>query len=162
MRALTLSLLGAAALALTGCGFTPLYAEPGVAAGLAGIAVTTEDSRLGFTLRGELEDELGVSGGVPLWRLQVEPAAERRPLGRRIDDTAVRYELTLRGKWTLTPASGGEPLVGEEAAVVTYESADQPYAAIAAAQDGESRAAAELARLIRLDIARRLAERSAP
>ena len=42
---------------------------------------------------------------------------------------------------------------------VTYAAADQPYAAIAAQQDGEDRAAADLARLIRLDMMRVLAER---
>ena len=39
---------------------------------------------------------------------------------------------------------------------ITYASADQPFAAIAAQQDGEERAADELARLIRLDLMRAL------
>jgi LPS-assembly lipoprotein len=43
-----------------------------------------------------------------------------------------------------------------ETAILTYAAADQPYAAIAAQQDGEDRAAAELSRLIRIDILRAL------
>ena len=79
-----------------------------------------------------------------------------RPSGRRIDDTATRYELTVRGAWTLTPVGGGLPLSGVETVTTTYAAADQPYAAIAAQQDGEERAAAELARMIRLDLMRAL------
>ncbi|MFP5297007.1 MAG: LPS assembly lipoprotein LptE, partial [Alphaproteobacteria bacterium] len=91
-----------------------------------------------------------------LWRLETVIDQERRPLGRRIDDTAARYELTVRGAWTLTPLTGGEPISGVETVTTTYAAADQPYAAIAAQQDGEERAAAELARLIRLDLMRAL------
>lgn len=42
---------------------------------------------------------------------------------------------------------------------MTYDSADQPYAAIAAQQDGQERAAAEAARKIQLDLATWLAGR---
>ena len=79
-------------------------------------------------------------------------------LGRRIDDTATRYELTVRAAWTLTPSAGGTAMTGTQAVTTTYAAADQPYAAIAAQQDGEDRAAAELARMIRLDLLRALAE----
>ena len=38
------------------------------------------------------------------------PPLARTCLGRRIDDTATRYELTVRGAWTLTPVeNGGRP-----------------------------------------------------
>jgi LPS-assembly lipoprotein len=50
--------------------------------------------------------------------------------------------------------AGGTPITGVETVTTTYAAADQPYAAIAAQQDGEERAAAELARLIRLDLLR--------
>ena len=45
-------------------------------------------------VREQLEDALGRDGGqAPLWRLQTNIEQSRRPLGRRIDDTAARYEL---------------------------------------------------------------------
>ncbi|MFN3352268.1 MAG: LPS assembly lipoprotein LptE, partial [Brevundimonas sp.] len=145
----------AAALALFmlgGCGFTPLYAEPELGA-LSRISVSTPDDRLGYRLREQLEDALGRNAGAqPTHRLEVAVEQERRPLGRRIDDTAVRYELVVTGDWTLTPSGGGAPLTGREVVTTTYAAADQPYAAIAAQQDGEERAAAELARQIRLDL----------
>lgn len=147
-------------LALSGCGFTPLYGEAGVGGKLARIAVTTQDDRLGYRVREQLEDALGRDAAQPaLWRLETTVEQSRRPLGRRIDDTATRYELTVRGAWTLTPVDGGSPLTGVETVTTTYAAADQPYAAIAAQQDGEERAAAALARQIRLDLMRALPDR---
>ncbi|SFS33880.1 LPS assembly lipoprotein LptE [Brevundimonas viscosa] len=155
MRRLVLAAVSLAGLA--GCGFTPLYGDAGVGGSLSRIAVTTQDDRLGYRVREQLEDALGRDGSqAPLWRLETVIDQQRRPLGRRIDDTAARYELTVRGAWTLTPLTGGEPVSGVETVTTTYAAADQPYAAIAAQQDGEERAAAELARLIRLDLMRAL------
>ena len=157
MRRAGLGLVALMGLALAGCGFTPLYGDAGVGSSLSRIAVSTQDDRLGYRLREQLEDALGRDGSqTPLWRLQTTVEQSRRPLGRRIDDTATRYELTVRGAWTLTPVGGGLPLSGVETVTTTYAAADQPYAAIAAQQDGEERAAAELARQIRLDLMRAL------
>jgi LPS-assembly lipoprotein len=157
MRALVLAAV--AVMGLSGCGFTPLYGETGVGGSLARIAVTTQDDRLGYRVREQLEDVLGRDGAqAPLWRLETVLEQSRRPLGRRIDDTATRYELTVRGAWTLTPTGGGPAASGVQTVTVTYASADQPFAAIAAQQDGEERAADELARLIRLDLMRALSD----
>jgi LPS-assembly lipoprotein len=146
-----------ALLGLAGCGFTPVYGDAGVGSSLSRIAVTTQDDRLGYRVREQLEDALGRDGAqAPLWRLETVLEQSRRPLGRRIDDTATRYELTVRGAWTLTPVAGGAPLTGIQTVTTTYAAADQPYAAITAQQDGEERAAGELARLIRLDLMRAL------
>jgi len=151
------ALVALAGLALAGCGFTPLYGDAGVGSSLSRIAVTTQDDRLGYRVREQLEDALGRDASqAPLWRLETMVEQSRRPLGLRIDGTATRYELTVRGRWTLTPLGGGPPLSGVETVTTTYASADQPYAAIAAQQDGEERAAAELARQIRLDLMRTL------
>ena len=155
MRRLLLATVSLAG--LTGCGFTPLYGDASAGSSLSRIAVSTQDDRLGYRVREQLEDALGRDGGqAPLWRLETAIDQSRRPLGRHIDDTAARYELTVRGAWTLTPLNGGEPVSGVETVTTTYAAADQPYAAIAAQQDGEERAAAELARLIRLDLLRAL------
>ncbi|QTN19955.1 hypothetical protein HZ989_02420 [Brevundimonas sp. AJA228-03] len=154
-----LAALGVAAGLLAGCGFTPLYGDTGASASLSRITVTTQDDRLGYRLREQLEDALGRDRATaPLYRLETTVEQSRRPLGRRIDDTATRYQLTVRGTWALTPTSGGTPRTGSQTVTTTYAAADQPYAAIAAQQDGEDRAAAELARMIRLDLMRALAE----
>jgi len=156
----TLVLVFVSLVGLSACGFTPLYGDAGAGSSLSRIAVSTQDDRLGYRVREQLEDALGRDGSqAPLWRLQTALDQSRQPLGRRIDDTATRYELTVRGAWTLTPANGGAAISGVETVTTTYAAADQPFAAIAAQQDGEERAAAELARLIRLDILRALSAR---
>lgn len=159
-RILPLSALAAFAALLSACGFTPIYGQTGegaVGTQLSRIAVSTPDDRLGYRLREQLEDSLGRNGTLPpQWRLQTQVEQSRIPLGRRIDDTATRYQLTVSAKWTLTPVAGGEPMSGERTTITTYAAADQPYAAIAAQQDGEDRAAADLARLIRMDLMRAL------
>ena len=143
---------------VSACGFTPIYAEPAVGSSLRRIAVSTQDDRLGYRLREQLEDALAWDrSSAPLYRLTTQVEQNRRSLGRRIDDTATRYELTVKAAWTLTPTSGGTPLTRTETVTTTYAAADQPYAAIAAQQDGEERAASELARLIRLDLMQALA-----
>jgi len=159
-RILPLSALAAAALGLAACGFTPIYGQTGegaVGTKLSRISISTPDDRLGFRLREQLEDALGRNGNqTAQWHLGTEVAQSRIPLGRRIDDTATRYQLTVSAKWTLTPVAGGEPITGESTTTTTYAAADQPYAAIVAQQDGEDRAAADLAHLIRLDLMRAL------
>lgn len=154
LRGLGLVALLAGLSALAGCGFTPLYGEAAVS-GLSRVAVQTPDTRLGYRLRERMEDALLFDRSVaPAWRLAVALEPSRRPLGRRIDDTAARYELTLVGDWSLTPIAGGEALAGQETVTVTYAAADQPYAAIAAQQDAEDRAAEALAQRIRLALVR--------
>jgi len=162
-RILPLSVLAASAILLSACGFTPIYGQTGegaIGSQLSQIAVSTPDDRLGYRLREQLEDAFGRNAALPAqWKLETSVEQSRLPLGRRIDDTATRYQLTVKAKWTLTPIAGGEPLTGERTTTTTYSSADQPYAAIAAQQDGEDRAAADLARLIRLDLMRALSTR---
>lgn len=150
----------ALALAVSACGFTPMYGATEAGSSLTRIAVATPDDRLGYRLREQLEDALAFDrSAAPQWRMTILVDQSRRPLGRRIDDTATRYELTVKGSWTLTPVNGGQPMTGVETVTTTYAAADQPYAAIAAQQDGEDRAAAELSRLIRLDLLRSLGGR---
>jgi LPS-assembly lipoprotein len=150
LRGLWLGAAAALMLVVSACGFTPLYGEAATV-GLSRVAVETPDTRLGYRLRERLEDALLYDRALaPEWRLDVTLEPSRRPLGRRIDDTAARYEMTLLGQWTLTPLSGGEALAGRETVTVTYAVSDQPYAAIAAQDDAEERAAEALAQRIRL------------
>ena len=148
---------------LAGCGFTPLYAEPGVSPHLSRIAVSAPDTRAGFELRQALEDALAWDRAqAPLWRLETEIDQSRAGLGRRVDDTVSRYELVMTIRYRLTPVSGGEAITDAVTATVTYAAADQAYAAISAQRDGEQRAVAEAARLIRLDLSHALADLNRP
>ena len=157
-RALLLTL---AALTLSACGFTPLYGVQGVAPLLAAIEVVAPQGRSGFLLREYLDDALGRGAAAPAYRLTMNLAENRYPRGVRVDNVANRYELVLVVDYTLTAVGGGPVKTGRIQSAVTYDSADQPYASIAAEQDGQDRAAAQAARQIQLDLAAWLAKRGA-
>lgn len=152
-----LALSAAAALLLSGCGFTPLYAQRGVTPALAAIEVEAPQTRTGYLLREELDDAFARDPGqAPAYRLTLEIDEDRRARGLRVDDVATRYEVLLRADYVLTGVGAGlAPLTqGRAEVTVTYDSADQPYAGVAAQTDAQERAAAQAAQRIRLDLAR--------
>lgn len=164
MRRLSLLAALSAAGALAACaGFQPMYGTPGVSPALAGIAVQTADGRTGHLLREELDDQLGAGRTGPTrYRLELAYDETRFPRGLRVDNTADRYELVLQVNWTLIDATSGQTVTaGQVRPSVTFDSADQPYAGVQAGQDAAERAAGQAARLIRLDLMRFFAERSA-
>jgi len=147
-------ILIAAALSLAGCGFTPMYAVPGVAPGLSAIEVTAPQGRSGFLMRQALDDALAHKASTPpAYRLKFNYTENKIPRGVRVDNVANRYELVLDVAYTLSDAAGATVRQGRARASVTYDSADQPYASIAAEQDGQERAASEIARQIQQDLA---------
>ncbi|MEP6967626.1 MAG: LPS assembly lipoprotein LptE [Pseudomonadota bacterium] len=156
-----LALLALAAVGLAGCGFTPLYATPGVSSGLSSIEVVVPEGRVAFLLREDLDDALARDkAAAPAWRLDLAVAQTRDPRGLRADDVAERYELGVNVKYTLTEiASGRIAHIGQVASQVSYDAADAPYAGIAARQDSQQRAAADAARKIHLDLAAWMASR---
>jgi LPS-assembly lipoprotein len=160
VRRAIILLFAAASLALAACGFTPLYGAPGMVADLAAIEVTAPQGRTGFLLRQSLDDALAHNGAVaPLYRLGLAITEQKIPRGVRVDNVANRYELVLSVNYTLTTTAGAPAKAGRITTSVTYDSADQPYASIAAEQDGQERAAAEAARQIHLDLASWMANR---
>lgn len=161
MSRLTGLILAGLAMVLTGCaGFTPLYAEPGVVDGLQRIAVQAPDTRTGYLLRERLEDAFGRDASQPpAYRLETRITERRNPLGRRADDTATRYELTLTVAYELTQLQGNQRIHSDILTVtITYAASTQPYAGVVAQQDGSERAAAQAADMIRLDLARVLSQ----
>lgn len=141
--------------ALAGCGFTPLYAAPGVSSGLSTIETVAPEGRTGFLLGEALNDALARDPSAPaVWKLRIDLKETRTPRGRRVDSTASRYELVLTADWKLVnAATGAVALEGTTSTEATFDRADQPYAGIVANQDAQSRASAELARKIQLQLA---------
>jgi len=153
------ALLAVAALALSACGFTPLYGPQSVTKGLSTIEVVAADGRAGYLLREKLDDAFARNVNLlPSHRLVYTIEERRYARGVRVDNVANRYELNLTAKWRLLDAKTGQQVrAGTTSAAVTYASADQPYASIAAQQDSQERAATELARRIQMDLATWLA-----
>lgn len=146
-----------AAAGLGGCGFTPLYATPGNLGGLRAVQVDAPaHSRTGYLVRQQLDDELGRDpAAAPAYRLGFSVDERRYPRGVRVNNVANRYEIQLNIAYTLTDAGTGRVLLrGFAPANVSYDSADAPYAGVAAEQDGEERAASQVAVLIRLALSR--------
>lgn len=154
-RFLNLAALAAASLALSGCGFTPLYGTPGVTSSLAAIQVATPEGRTGELIREHLDDVLGRNSSVtPAYRMNLALGEQRYPRGVRVDNVATRYEYVLIASYALTELkTGALAKKGQVRVEVTYDSADQPYASVAAQQDAQDRAAGEAARRIELELA---------
>ena len=142
-------------LLLGGCGFTPLYAAPGVSPGLSAVETIAPEGRSGALLRESLDDARARDSAVPArWRLEVSHRESRIARGRRSDGVASRYEYVVTADWTLTSRTDGVVAIrGTSRSEVTFDRADQPYAAIAAQQDAEQKVADELARKIQVDLA---------
>jgi LPS-assembly lipoprotein len=159
-RTRTLLLLAAALPGLAACGFTPLYGTPGVTSSLSAIQVATPEGRTGQLIREHLDDVLAHdSAAPPAYRLNLSLGEQRYPRGVRVDNVATRYEYVLVAAYTLNEVgSGAVAKRGQVRVEVTYDSADQPYASVAAQQDAQDRATGEAARRIELELAAWLAK----
>ena len=153
-RLLALAAVGAS-LALGGCGFTPLYAQPGVVSNLAAIDVVAPDGRTGYLLRQHLDDAFARNHAGPAkYSMRLALSEARYPRGIRTDNVATRYEYVLTADYVLANLPAGDVAKrGRVRVELTYDSADQPYASIAAQQDAQDRAAEEAARRIQLELA---------
>jgi LPS-assembly lipoprotein len=156
---LAAGVLAAAACGLGGCGFQPLYAQTGVTSNLATVDVIAPEGRTGFLLREHLDDALARNRDLaPTYRMDLVVGETRYPRGVRIDNVATRYEYVLTAAYVLRALpSGAVAKRGNVRVELTYDSADQPYQAIAAQQAAEDRAAQEAARRIQLELAAWLA-----
>ena len=155
MRGLALALaLGATAVGLCACaGFQPLYGERTVSR-LAAIEINAPEGRTGYLIRQHLDDVLAKGGRAPAYTMDLALGEARFPRGVRIDNVATRYEYRLTADYVLRSApSGTLAKRGRVQVELTYDSADQPYASIAAQQDAQDRAAHEAARRIQLELA---------
>jgi LPS-assembly lipoprotein len=122
---------------------------------MATIDVVVPKGRVGFLLGEELDDDFGHDKTAdPVWRLDVKIDQTRIPLGLTVNDVAENYAVGLKIHYTLTEiATGRVTVAGDVASEVSYDSATQPYAGIAARQDSQQRAASDAARRIETALA---------
>jgi LPS-assembly lipoprotein len=152
--------VGLAAGPLAGCGFTPLYATPGLSSGLSSIQVESPDGRVAYLIRESLDDDLARDkNAAPAWRLTFTVDQTRDPRGLTVNDYAQRYQVGLTISYTLTNLATGQVAhSGRVVSQVSYDAANDPYAGIAARQDSQQRAAADAARKIEIDLAAWMAQ----
>ena len=137
-----------AALALSGCGFRPLYgpqAGPGgvdapapVRAVLASTYVAIIPERSGQLLRRALQEQLGAAGSAaPNYELRVGLQLSAEPEGFRRDGTASRMRYSAIATWQLVTL-GPEPVTraqGTERAFDSFNIPDNQFFAADFARD---------------------------
>ena len=152
------------AMLLSACGFTPLYATPGVTPALSHIDVVVAKGRTAFLLGQSLDDAFARDRETaPAYRLNIQITERTFPRGLTIANVAERYESHLLVNYEPIDLGTGKTLTKNQDSVeVTYPSTDQPYAGVAAQQDADQRAADEAAQRIRVDLAVFFANRAKP
>jgi len=151
------ALLVGMALALSACGFTPLYGGTDNQAmspvdHLAAIRISALPDRTGQQMHNLLRDRLNPIGQPrePAYTLRLRLSESRRELGIRKDETATRANLNLSVQFTLNSTqTGGLLYSGQVSSVSSYNILTSPYATGFSEADARARALRELADSIR-------------
>ena len=129
-----------AVLALTACGFTPVYGPGGAGTALQNrVLVDQPDDRTGFLLVQRLEERLGRAGD-PAYRLAVDLAL--REEARAIDPDGDIRRFHLIGSAAYTLLLSGSDSVVQSATVdnfVSYSATGTAVATLAARRDAQER-----------------------
>jgi LPS-assembly lipoprotein len=158
----------AAALAVAGCGFQPLYARnaSGTGAGdaLAAIYVEPMPERVGYQLRNDLLDLLNATGEATgaTYRLKLVLRENTQGVTLERNATISRFNYTLTAQYDLFPAGGTTPAAsGVVSALAAFNVASSPFATVIAERDATDRAAKDVAERIRTELAVYFRESSA-
>ena len=147
-------------IALTACGFRPLYAigpnglGPGDA--MAGIYIELIPERVGYQLRNHLLDRLGAAGSSDgaAYRLKISLREQSLGVAIRPNASITRYNYTLQARYDLIPTDGTAAVKsGNVSALAAYNVATAPYATVVAEQDASNRAAGDIAERLRVELA---------
>lgn len=165
MRGAGAVLAVAAALALSACGFRPLYGTSSISEGAAkafasvrieAIPPTNDSDRIGYLVSNALDEALHKPGlkAEARYVLKIALADERRGLAIQDDASITRYNYRLSADWLLV-AIGADTATarGRAQTTASYNVVDSEYATLIARKDAEERAAREIAEQIKLKIA---------
>jgi LPS-assembly lipoprotein len=145
------------ALALSGCGFRPLYATgttpDGMSTYFEQVFVEPIPGRQGVHLRNQLLDALTPQGtpGNAAYRLGIKLDAVKEGLAIQENTQITRYNYALSAKYELRDAVSGEILdKGTARAVAAYNVVDSQFGTQSAERDAQERAAREVGEDVRL------------
>ncbi len=152
--------LAAAALALSGCGFQPLYATDDHAAGgdaapgLRNVAVSSitapEDIELVVTRAFARRTAASEDRAEYDLLLKADEQAER--LAVQTDASVTRYNYRLVGNYTLIERAGGAQYTGRVVSIASFNVVDSQYSTLYAEDSAREKAAARLVEDIERDI----------
>ncbi|MEM9754907.1 MAG: LPS assembly lipoprotein LptE [Pseudomonadota bacterium] len=130
----------AGALALSACGFAPIYGSGGPGQTLRGrVAVDAPTSRVSFELVARLEDRLGRADRA-IYRLTHNIGLERQGIAVTGANNISRVRITGRADYTLREvASGVQVLAGTVTTFTAYSTTGSTLATDTAERDAEDR-----------------------
>lgn len=140
-----------AGLALTGCGFHPLYgkqANPEVVPELASVKIDSIKDRVGQQLRNLLYTRLNPKGepDKPKYLLETQLRESQVSLAIQKTEVATRASLNISVTYHLRDMTTGATLYASTSrATASYDLVQSEYANLAAAQDAERRSLQEVA-----------------
>lgn len=140
---------------LTGCGFTPLYAQQGLAGGLAKIEIDVPQTRTGYFLEQDLRNGFGSDLTSPKdYVLTVTLNEQHFKVGYKVDETSSRSEITTTVKYVLkSKATGAVMYRGDFTDTVTYDTSKSPFTGVIAQQSAQERSAGSIAEKIQSELA---------
>lgn len=153
-------LCSVAALALSGCGFRPLYGSSGVSgspqvlAAMAQMRIRPIADRSGQRLRQILNEQVHTNGPAEQQRYDLEIQLNKQvvELGVRPDSTTSRANLVMNATYSVY--EGGARLFGDTSqAIVSYNILDDQFATVASQAAAEDRALRQLGDDIKTRIA---------
>ncbi len=146
-----------AALALSACGFRPLYATgttpEGMSQYFSQVYVESIPGRQGVHLRNQLMDALTPAGtpSSAAYRLTIKLEDLKEGLAIQENTQITRYNYSLTAKYELRDSVSGEILdKGTTRAIAAYNVVDSQFATQSAERDAQDRAAREVGEDIRL------------
>ena len=164
MRTLSRIVLLTSALALAGCGFSPLYGTgpdgSSVSSALAGINVDEQNTRLGQLVRNEIVSRVTPTGGSggKTYRLFLEAIGSEAEAIEAINTESLRQHFTANVSFVLYDNQSGKAVYsGKTFSQVGYDRVDAPAANLQAQVNAEERAAREVGQDIRTRLAAYLA-----
>ncbi len=137
--------LTAAPLALSACGFTPIYSDGSAAEQMHGrIALGSFDGLAGFQMREQLDSRLGTATAAT-HRLDVALVVKSDGIAITQDGSITRYNLSGTAEFTITQLGGGVVFNDTVTAFTAYNATASAYATRIAEQDANRRMAVTLA-----------------
>jgi len=154
-KAFTLAAALLALPALQGCGFTPMYAKPGLGHTLSVVAIDAPQTRTGYFVGQDLRQTMGSDdAGAKAYTVKIAMTEDHYNIGYRVDDTSTRSEITSNVSYTLTDNATGKTLLADHfTETVTYASTTSPFAGIVSQQNGQERLAQAVATRIQGSLA---------
>lgn len=158
-----LGLIAAAGLALSACGFTPMHARSGPAAGLSDIRIETGEERADFLLQEALLDRMAARHATGPYTLRTQTDQSSLGLGVGADAIVARFAIRLDVSYALYREGAAVPVAqGLVTGQASYDLSNSVYASLVSEQEAEERAAEMAAERVVNQLVRILDEMDAP